>query len=184
MLLIYYTKLRSLTVRNYVLWTLMNNSASEKLTNFDQCPERQRGQDEPWNLISTTHPHPAFQKDYFCRLLTLHLAILKHNSVRHLRAIKTILVFTFETDLRWNMYDFLLVSQHLIWLLSPWSDFKKSNFRTGAVSDELWAIIYNSSSSKANFFSCKTPRSQLILCINWVIYIPFPLLPLILRHRN
>ena len=41
MLLIYYTKLRSLTVHNYVLRTLMNNSASEGLTNFDQCPERQ-----------------------------------------------------------------------------------------------------------------------------------------------
>lgn len=41
-LLTYYTKPRSLTVHNYVLRTLTKNSASEGLTNFDQCPER------PW----------------------------------------------------------------------------------------------------------------------------------------
>lgn len=49
-----------LTVHNYVLRTLMNNSASEGFMELWSLSQEAVGQDEPWNLINITHLHPAF----------------------------------------------------------------------------------------------------------------------------
>lgn len=159
----------------------MNNSASEGLPNFDQCPERQ------WvkmNLeIWLTSPIPVqhSKQTIFAAPDSLAWIFQEHNFVRHPRAIKTISVFTLETDLRWNMRGFLLVSQLLTLLLNPWSlKKKKFNFRTSAA-QMSYELQFVPCPLQVPVLSWKTPRSKVMLCINRVSCAPLPLLPLVFK---